>query len=182
MRLPGFDHCHKWLCAPKGSAFLYVRPEIQPLLEPLIVSWGWQSETPSSSRFIDEQEYTGTRDIAAYLATPAAIEFLEAHQWETVRERCHRLVVDAWQQLLALTGQSPLSSAAWFRQMAAIPLPPCDQVALKTRLYDEFGVESPISVWNGRPLLRVSIQGYNTSEDVERLVAAMNILLPQVRR
>jgi len=74
--------CHKCLCAPKGSAFLYVRPERQPLVEPLVVSWGWQSDTPGPSRFVDEQEWMGTRDVAAYLATPAAIEFMAAHHWD----------------------------------------------------------------------------------------------------
>ena len=68
-------NCHKWMCAPKGSAFLYARHEMQPLLQPLVVSWGWQSEKPGPSRFIDEQEWQGTRDIAAYLAVPTPIAF-----------------------------------------------------------------------------------------------------------
>src|SRR6185436_19909263 len=76
---------HKWLCAPKGSAFLYVRPEVQALVEPLVVSWGWESLAPGPSRFVDEQEWAGTRDIAAYLATPDAIRFMADHHWDEVR-------------------------------------------------------------------------------------------------
>jgi isopenicillin-N epimerase len=176
------SNCHKWLCAPKGSAFLYARPECQALVEPLVVSWGWQSEAPGPSRFVDEQEWTGTRDIAAYLATPAAIDFMETHQWSEVRAACHALAVETWQRINALTGLPPWSSEAWFAQMFAAPLPPCDADALKRRLYDDFGVEAPIMVWMGRPLIRVSIQGYNTRADADRLVTALAVLLPQAQR
>ena len=175
------SNCHKWLCAPKGSAFLYARPECQALVEPLVVSWGWQSDHPGPSSFVDEQEWVGTRDIAAYLATPAAIDFLEAHHWDEVRAACHALAVETRQRITAFTGLPPLSPEAWFAQMFSAPLPPCDADALKRRLYDEFGVEVPLVVWNGRLLVRVSIQGYNTRADADRLVAALAALLPQAQ-
>lgn len=79
------SNLHKWLCCPKGSAFLYARREMQHWVEPLIVSWGYEAEKPSAARFIDEQEWTGTRDIAAYLVTPTALEFFRVHQWDEVR-------------------------------------------------------------------------------------------------
>ena len=82
--------CHKWLCAPKGAAFLYARPEVQPWLEPLVVSWGWEAEKPGPSRFVDWHEWQGTRDLAAYLTVPAAIRFQAEHAWDDVRRRCHR--------------------------------------------------------------------------------------------
>ncbi|HYN87612.1 MAG TPA: aminotransferase class V-fold PLP-dependent enzyme, partial [Ardenticatenaceae bacterium] len=100
--------CHKWLCAPKGSSFLYARREVQPLLEPLVVSWGYEAEQPGPSRFIDEHEYQGTRDIAPFLATPAAIEFQAAHDWPAVRARCHELVRAVRRRILDLTGMTPL--------------------------------------------------------------------------
>lgn len=159
-----------------------MRPECQALVEPLVVSWGWQSEAPGPSRFVDEQEWTGTRDVAAYLAAPAAIDFMETHQWGEVRAACHALAVETWQQITALTGLPPWSSEAWFAQMFAAPLPPCDADALKRRLYDDFGVEVPIVVWMGRPLVRVSIQGYNTRADADRLATALAVLLPQAQR
>lgn len=173
---------HKWLCAPKGSAFLYVRPEIQKLIEPLVVSWGWESLSPGPSRFVDEQEWTGTRDIAAYLATPAALDFMARHHWDEVRAACHALAVDTWQDLLALTGLPALSNSSAFAQLFAAPLPACDGGRLKTRLYDEFKVEAPILQWQDLYLVRVSIQGYVTRADTERLLAALKILLPQVRK
>jgi isopenicillin-N epimerase len=175
------SNCHKWLCAPKGSAFLYARPEIQPLIEPLIVSWGYEAEVPGPSRFIDEQEYTGTRDIAAYLATPAAIEFMRANDWDHVRAECHALAIEVWQQLTTLTGLSPFSGPEHFAQMVAVPLPPCDVAVLKSRLYDECHVEVPIYRWQGRPVIRVSVQAYNTHSDMERLMEGLTALLPQVQ-
>ena len=176
------SNCHKWLCAPKGSAFLYVRRDLQRLIEPLIVSWGWQSEAPGPSRFIDEHEYTGTRDIAAYLATPAAIAFTQQPQWETVRAECHALAVEAQTRVGALTGLAPLSGPDWFAQMVSLPLPACDVGALKARLYDEFRVEVPVLRWDEHTLVRVSCQAYNTRADLDQLVAGLHTLLPQVRR
>jgi isopenicillin-N epimerase len=172
------------MMAPKGSAFLYARRAMQPQLEPLVVSWGWQSETPGPSRFLDEHEWQGTRDIAAYLSVPAAIQFMQAHDWPAVREVCHELVRDARQEVSALTGLEPLNpdSPAWYAQMAAFPLPPCDGELLQRRLYAEFRVEVPIIAWNGRHLVRVSVQGYNTQSDVDALVEALGRLLPEVVR
>jgi isopenicillin-N epimerase len=174
-------NCHKWMMAPKGAGFLYARPEMQPLLEPLVVSWGWQSEAPGPSRFIDELEYQGTLDIAAYLAVPAAIQFMEEHDWLAVRQECHQLVCYARRKITELTGLAPLcpDAPAWFAQMAAFPLPTCDGELLQCRLYDEFKVEIPIIDWNGQPLVRISVQGYNTREDVDALVEGLAALLPE---
>jgi isopenicillin-N epimerase len=175
----GAFNCHKWMMAPKGSAFVYARREMQPLLAPLVVSWGWESEHPTASRFIDEQEYQGTRDIAAYLTVPAAIQFMDDYGWDAVRGRCHELVREARERIAGVTGLAPVTpdSPAWFSQMAALPLPPCDPEALKARLYEEFKVEIPITRWDGRAWVRVSIQGYNTPADLDALVAALKACL-----
>jgi isopenicillin-N epimerase len=176
------SNCHKWLCAPKGSAFLCARPEAQPLIEPLIVSWGYQAETPGPSRFVDEHEYTGTRDIAAYLATPAAIEFTRAHEWDQVRADCHVLAVEAQQRLAALTSEAPFSGPEHFAQMMSMPLPDCDVTELKVRLYDDYRIEVPVSRWQGRAVIRVSVQAYNTRADVDKLLDALKALLPAARK
>ncbi|MBU0492401.1 MAG: aminotransferase class V-fold PLP-dependent enzyme [Chloroflexi bacterium] len=175
-------NCHKWGLGPKGSAFLYARREMQHLLEPLVVSWGWESDQPGPSRFIDEQEYQGTRDIAAYLAVPVAIRFMQEHDWPRVQQTCHELVRQARESITALTGLPPITpdSPAWFAQMAAFPLPPCDGHVLQQRLHDEFAVEIPITTWNGRQFVRISVQGYNSQADVDTLVAALKVLIPQV--
>jgi isopenicillin-N epimerase len=174
--------CHKWLCAPKGSAFLHARPEVQGWLEPLVVSWGWRSERPGSSRFVDYHQWQGTRDIAAFLTVPAAIDFQAQHDWPVVRARCHELLREARRRMEDLTGLPPIcpDSPDWFAQMAAFPLPACDAAVLQRRLYDEHRVEAPIVEWRGRQFVRVSVQGYNTPQDVEVLIGALGVLLPQV--
>ena len=176
------SNCHKWLMSPKGSAFLYARRDAQHLVEPLVVSWGWQSERPGASRFIDEQEWQGTRDIAAFLAVPAAIQFWRDYDWPHVRATCHELVRAAREQVTALTGRPPLTpdDPAWFSQLSALPLPPCDLDTLKRRLYDEYRIEIPVIAWNGQRLARISVQGYNTQADVAALSTALRDLLPQM--
>jgi isopenicillin-N epimerase len=135
---------HKWLCAPKGAGFLYARRESQALLKPLVISWGYESETPGYSQFVDHNEWWGTRDMAAFLSVPAAIEFQEKHDWDKVRDACHEFARDALKRICELTGLPPLHAEAdrWFRQMVAAPLPVNTDIAvLKTRLYDEHHIE-----------------------------------------
>ena len=177
-------NCHKWMMSAKGSAFLYARREVQHLVEPLVVSWGWESDKPGPSRFVDEQEWQGTRDIAAYLSVPAAIQFMAEHDWPRVQRECHELVRYARERAAELTGLLPVTpdSPDWFAQMAALPIPPCDLDALKRRLDDEFHIEVPTVEWNGKHFLRISIQGYNTQADVDALVDALKVLLPQGSR
>jgi isopenicillin-N epimerase len=168
-------NCHKWMSSPRGAGFLYARRDVQHLLEPLVISWGWRPTDPGPSRFVDEQERQGTRDPAAYLSVPAAIEYQAARDWPQVRQECHALVRFARDAIGELTGLPHLcaDSPDWYAQMATVPLPSGDHVALKARLYDRYGVEVPTWLWDGRPHLRVSVQGYNTLADVERLVHAL---------
>jgi len=82
--------CHKWLCAPKGAAFLFARKDVQEWLEPLVVSWGFEAEKPTTSQFIDYHEWQGTRDMSAFLSVPAAfvgavpVEFVRNFSWTTL--------------------------------------------------------------------------------------------------
>jgi isopenicillin-N epimerase len=171
---------HKWLCAPKGAGFLYARPKVQHLLKPLVVSWGYEPEAPGDSPFIDHHEWWGTRDIAAFLAVPKAIQFLQDHDWDGVRAECHRLAVDAWSRIHALTGVPPLHSdpELWFAQMSLLSLPAdTDLTALKARLYDEYRIEIPAIEWNEWKLIRLSVQGYNSKRDMDHLYIALKKLL-----
>jgi len=171
---------HKWLCAPKGAGFLYARPERQHLLKPLVISWGYESETPGNSQFIDHNEWWGTRDMAAFLSVPAAIEFQEKHDWDKVQNTCHELARDAQSRICELTELAPLHSGAdsLFRQMIAAPLPrDTDINVLKARLYDEYNIEVPLIDWNGNKLIRVSVQGYNTRRDIDELCRALSLLI-----
>ncbi len=173
-------NCHKWLCAPKGAGFLYVRPEHQDRLEPLIVSWGWESVNPGASRFQDVFGWVGTDDPAAYLSVPAAIAFQQEHNWAEVRVACHELAAHARREITALTGLEPIcpDSPDWWGQMCAMPLADGDAVELQLRLRQEWKIEIPVIIWNNRRLIRISVQGYTSPADVERLLDALKVLLP----
>ena len=98
-----------------------------------------------------------------------------------MRHECHALLREGRRRIEALTGSPPIcpDSPEWYAQMAAFPLPACDGAALQRRLSDDYRVEVPIIEWNGRQLVRVSVQGYNTAEDIEALVTGLSALLVQ---
>jgi len=167
---------HKWLMAPKGAGFLHARPEAQPLLEPLVVSWGWEAEQPGPSRFVDEHEWTGTRDPAAWLTLPAAIRFCEEHDWPAVREACHARLSAAHADIQRATGWTPAcpDEERWYRQMLTFLLPEeSDAEVLERDLREGFGIEVSVRRMDRQVYLRVSAQGYNRDEDYARLVCAL---------
>jgi len=166
-------NCHKWLCSPKGAGFLHARPEVQPLLEPLAVSWDWVEE-----EWADRHRWAGTRDPSPHLAVSAAIDFQAEHDWDGVRVRCHELAVRARRELAELFGTEPYAADEHeFAQMVAVRLPPCDPYALGTRLFGERRIEIYCQPWREEPALRVSFQGYNDESDLEALLAALPALL-----
>jgi isopenicillin-N epimerase len=175
-------NCHKWLCSPKGAGFLYARPERQPMLDPLIVSWGWQARTPGPSPFQDYFEWVGTDDPSAYLSVPVAIQFQERYDWPQVRLAAHRLAGEARHRIGELTGLPSIcpDTPEWYGQMAVAPLPIAEGITAETlqrRLREEYGVEVPIIDWQGQHFVRVSIQAYNSERDVDRLVEGLSRLL-----
>jgi len=174
-------NCHKWLCAPKGAGFLHARPEHHAMLEPTVISWGYASGTGGHSGFdaylgtsVFERrtQWQGTRDLAAWLAVPAALDFLAEHDWPAVRARCHALAAHALRMLTARHGLAPIARSDDWAQMVAIPVPAQDPEALRRRLYDESRIEIPVTTHAGRTFVRLSVQGYNTAEDVDRLLSA----------
>ncbi len=173
---------HKWLCSPKGSAFLYARRERQQLIEPLVVGWGWGANADFSygSAFLDNMQWLGTNDFSAYLSVPAAIDFQEEHAWGVVRQRCHDLLGQAIERVCELTGLPTVyESNKAFMQMGIVPLSSLEDVSgFKARLYDEFRVEVPVIEWGGRQFLRISVQGYNSQPDIDVLVRALDEMLP----
>ncbi|MDA0242380.1 MAG: aminotransferase class V-fold PLP-dependent enzyme [Chloroflexi bacterium] len=176
------SNCHKWLCAPKGSAFLYAHPRAQHLIEPLVVSWGWgpTRQYNFGSDFQDYLIWGGTADPSAYLTIPAAIAFQADHNWAEVRQDCHALARHALEQVMELTDERPLyhPTSDFYAQMANLPLPPiADPAALKHRLLDQYRIEIPITQWGGRTFARISVQGYTTAEEVEVLTAALGEIL-----
>lgn len=172
--------CHKWMCAPKGAAFLYARREIQSMLYPLVVSWGYESKQPSLSQFIDYHEWQGTRDLAAFLSVPTAIHFQLDHDWESIRKDCHDLASWTREKLNDIIGGEAISpdSTKWFSQMSAAYLPQgIDPDEFMTRLYQDYRIEALAHSWDGAPLIRVSFQAYNDQFDADALIVAIKKIL-----
>ncbi len=175
-------NCHKWMLSPKGAGFLYVRREMQHLIEPLVVSWGYHSlpEKSAGSTFLDYLTWSGTHDPAAYLSVPAAIQFMQAHNWEQVRQDCHALLRTTIERISLLLGTPllyPLDSNL-YHQMGIAALPQeSDLTVLKNRLYDDFCVELPLIEWEGCKFMRISVQGYNTQQDLDALEEGLKKLL-----
>jgi isopenicillin-N epimerase len=173
--------CHKWMMSPKGASFLYTRKEVQEWLDPLVVSWGYDSEPGfgSGSQYIDYHEWQGTRDPAPFLAVPSAIDFMDRHNWLEVRQVCRNLARIARRKMNALTGLQSLcpDEGGWLGQMIGIRLPDVDPKWLQKEFYDAYRIEVPVIYWNGQVIIRVSIQAYNTAEDIEKLVSALRDLL-----
>jgi isopenicillin-N epimerase len=179
-----FGNCHKWLLNVKGSAFLYVRRETQNMIDPLVVSWGYNPtpETTTGSRFIDVLQWTGTKDPTAALTVPMAIEFMQEHNWNEVRLECHNLLRQGVERICDLTNMPPLYplDSDFYGQMGIAPLPLSNVPVLKRRLYDEYKIEVPLIQWQNKQFIRISVQGYNSQSDIDALLNALKILLPQV--
>lgn len=175
---------HKWAMSPKGAGFLYCRKEIQHIIEPLVVSWGWNANpaTTTGSTYVDYLVWQGTRDPSATLSVPSAIKFQAEYDWQSVRVNCHALLSGAKRRINRLTGSPSLySSDADFDQMAVVMLPKdINPKTLKQRMLDEFRIEVPIIEWEQEKLMRISIQGYNSKSDIDRLVNALQKLVPDV--
>ena len=158
---------HKWLMAPKGAAFLHVRPEHQERVDAAIVSWGYAA----GCGFQERIEMQGTSDPAAWLAVPDAIRYQAERDWEGVRERCRALTREARAELCDLVGTEPLVPEEMLGQMASVRLPRPDP-GLRDRLFANQRVEIPVTGPND-DLLRISVAAYTTRDEVDRLLAAL---------
>lgn len=179
-------NCHKWLMTPKGSAFLFARPEVQSMIDPLVISHGWTAESKQpgikgafgNSPFIDEIEVQGTRDPSAWLAVPEALRFRRDNDWTSVASHCQALAQDTARRLGELTGLAPLSSPQFCApQMVAMPIPECDTAEIHKLLFDRYRIEMPVFKWQDRCIARLSVQGYNSRPQMNRLIEALTELL-----
>lgn len=167
-------NCHKWMCAPKGSGFLYVRKDRQTNIRPLYLSWGWRDDADFTTRFHEQ----GTRDPASFLSIPAALTFMREHDWAVVQARSHALAQATRQKIHDIFGMTAITPSTMPGQMTSISLPnKMGAEKLKEVLYDTCQIEIPVLEFEGQLYARVSIQGYNTEEDAQKLVDALEEIL-----
>jgi len=184
---------HKWVCAPKGSGFVWVRPDRQDAIRPLAISHGANSRRADQSRFRAEFDWTGTADPSAYLAVTDAIRFGEELMpggWAALRARNHALALAGRDLLCDALGIDPPAGEAMVGSMASVPLP----MELRpgrvqgVDLYDDpvhahlmaHGMQVMVTPWPQRPeggpwrrLVRISAAAYNDREQFARLADAL---------
>ncbi len=182
-------NCHKWLCSPKGSAFLYVRPDLQSAIRPLVISHGANSTRTDRSRFRLEFDWPGTTDPTAFLGVGDAIQYLDSVMPVAQRMASnHQKVCDARKLLLNVLEQPPPCPETLLGAMASIPLPTSLKLApdagkrwdpLGIWLWEHHHIEVPIIPRPTPPtrLLRISAQLYNTPEEYQLLADALKTLL-----
>jgi len=179
-------NCHKWLCAPKGSAFLWVRRDRQADVRPLTISHGANMPRPGRSRFRVEFDWTGTSDPTAWMTVPRAIAYVGAllpGGWPAVMARNRALALEARRRLCAAAGTPAPCPDDMIGSLASVILPdgPAAEIGwrrpdpLQRRLFEAWGIEVPVMSWPAPPrrLVRVSAQLYNTGEDFARLAGAL---------
>jgi isopenicillin-N epimerase len=179
-------NCHKWLCAPKGAAFLWVRRDRQPEVRPTVISHGANSVRTDRSRFGLEFDWPGTADPTAVLALPAALALMASLRpggWPEVMARNRALALKARAALCEALDVAPPAPDSMIGALAALPLPdatqrprsPIFEDALQTALLARHGIEVPVfhfPEWPRR-LLRISAQAYNTFGQFQYLGAAL---------
>ncbi len=171
--------CHKWMLTPKGSSFLYVRKELQDLFDPLLISWGYESISPSPSRFVDYHQMQGTRDYSAFLTIPHAIAFMEENNWTSARKYCTDLTqqnATRFCNLLQTTALCPINDD-FIAQLYSIPIKTDESQKLHNVLYEKYKIQVPLMVHEGKCYLRYSIQAFNSQEDLDKLYMALKELI-----
>jgi isopenicillin-N epimerase len=180
---------HKWVCAPKGAAFVWVRPDLQPVMQPAIISHGHNTHRPGYSQFQDRFDWAGTFDPTAWFCAAEAILWmgrLSPGGWKTIQRTNRDLAVRARRLLCRQLELEPPCPETLLGAMATLPLPTRLQDrprsgkidAEQLRLYDEFRIEVPLLRF-GQPerrYFRISAQLYNILADYERLAHALRTL------
>jgi len=180
---------HKWVCAPKGAAFLWARKDKQADLQPPVISHGNNRPRPGFTPFQDRFDWVGTLDPTSWFCVGEAIRWmgkLLPGGWRELRQRNHDLAVQARRILCKRLQVEPPCPEMMLGSMVTLPLPERFQCvpasnkidAEQLRLYDKFGIEVPFYRFGSpeRRWFRVSAQIYNTLEEYEYLAEALQAI------
>jgi len=167
-------NCHKWLCAPKGSAFVHQGAAACHAVHPAVVSNFF------GAGFTQEFDWQGTRDYSAWLSVPAALDFLEAFGIERYQQFLREQARAAAQLVCERWHVQPPAPADAFAAMVTIPWPgkgaatPENAKRLHDGLWSAHRIEVPVIVANDRLWVRISAQIYNEMSDYEALADALS--------
>ena len=161
-------NCHKWLMSPKGAAFLWAAPQRQAGLHPVTISHGY------NLGFLEEFDWTGTRDPSAFLAVPEAIAFHHRLGGEALMARNKALAAAAATVVARRLNTEAGASGDFAGSMAVVRLPLAGEAStarakqLREPMLDA-RCDVPIHANAGAFWLRLSAQAYNDMADYERL-------------
>ncbi len=185
-------NCHKWLCTPKGAAFLHVRRSEQPFIRPTSISHGANSLRTDKSRFLLEFDWTGTDDPSAILCIPESIDAMSQllpGGMAELRQHNRALALAGRKIVCDAVGASAPCPDSMIGSLAAVPLPdgrtsemsPLYGDPLQDALLDRFQIEVPVVPWPGPPkrLVRIAAQIYNTETEYSELASALKDLLAE---
>jgi isopenicillin-N epimerase len=167
---------HKWVCAAKGSAFLWVGARHRDSIQPTVISHGWNTPREGANRLHSLFDWTGTFDPSAWLSVPSALETMagmDVGGWPGVIAANHDLALSARNVLCERLDISPPAPESMIGSMVALPLPTKDP-ALADRLRTA-GIVTLVSDWpsSDQQVLRVSAQRYNTLDEYQTLATAI---------
>lgn len=170
--------CHKWMLTPKGASFLYARKDWQQLIDPLIISWGYNALFPSHSRFLDYHQMNGTRDFSAFLTIPDAIQFMAQNNWPEVGAFYRRMSQDWALPFCELLGAEPIAPVtdAFTVQMYAAKVKTNAPEKLHDVFFEQFNIQVPVMRQNKDVYLRYSLNAFNDTKDLERLFDAVQAI------
>lgn len=177
-------NCHKWMCAPKGAAFLWVAEAFRDTIGAVAVSHGYNDGWPqSASRFHAQFDWTGTDDPTARLSVPTALALLGEHLpggWPAIRASNHALVLQGRELLTAALDADAPAPAEMIGSIASLAVPTDrypghNAFEVVESLHDNWSIEVPVSPWPtlDHRLLRISAQQYNALTDYELLARAL---------
>ena len=182
-------NCHKWLCAPKGAGFLYVRRDRQSAIQPPTISHGFNRPRDGYSPLQDAFDWPGTLDPTPWICVGEAIGYLGTlldGGLPALMRRNHELALFGRRVLCGRLGLEPIGPEAMLGAMAAFRLADDRSPAVQpksldgdARLHDELlfrhRIELPIMYWPAPPkrVLRISAQAYNHPAQYERLAEAL---------
>jgi isopenicillin-N epimerase len=183
-------NCHKWLCAPKGAGFLYVRRDKQPEVRPVVISHGANSQRTDRSLYLTEFDWVGTDDPTAILSVPEAIRFMGSllpGGWDALRKHNRELALQGRRVVCDGLGIPDPCPDSMIGSLASVPLPAGEQEPQTSPLYadplqrellERWKIEVPVIPWPKPPdrLLRISAQIYNRPDQYKKLAEALHDL------
>lgn len=183
---------HKWVCAPKGAAFLWVRPDKQEGIQPAVISHGNNRERPGHTAFQNRFDWPATQDPTAWFCAAEAIrwlgEFLPGG-WPEVRGHHHERVIAARRMLCERLGISPPCPESMIGSMTTLPMPgrladvagEGDADPIYQRLFEEFGIELHVVRFGGRRWFRISAHLHNSSDEYRYLAEVLERMENEAR-